>query len=164
MNLNYKHFDQKTGKNWSLSCMKVNLLLMKMGVIFSIKIEFLLNDLQFLIKKLYFSFYTCHHLIIPYRVPFHRTLWKANKDEHLNFKSSQPVMKAIKRTLISKNLTLSLSLELYFDSKIRHPSSWWLQFVSLSIWIRKRLLLKFAKLPKCFLNTVLRLNFFNFYY
>ena len=28
----------------------------------------------------------CHHLVIPYTVPFHRTLWKVNKIEHLKIK------------------------------------------------------------------------------
>ena len=26
----------------------------------------------------------CHHIVIPYRVPFHRTLWNFNKIEYLN--------------------------------------------------------------------------------
>ena len=37
----------------------------------------------------------CHHLVIPYRVPFHRALWKAYKVEHLNIKSSERAMKAL---------------------------------------------------------------------
>ena len=32
-------------------------------------------------------YHRCHHLVTPYRVPFHRALWKVNKAEHLNNKT-----------------------------------------------------------------------------
>ena len=41
----------------------------------------------------------CHHLVKPYTVLFHRTLWKANKVEHLNVKNSERAMKALQELL-----------------------------------------------------------------